>query len=99
MRSACTFALLAIAAVVLAACTSLHVAGAPVFGGIHDLPRSDIEAAVVAYQKLHLHTVGTIQIVSRDEIRIHWKDAKWNYDIMERVRGLWVYTGATVIVA
>jgi hypothetical protein len=96
MRAMSAFALLAVTA--LAACTTLRVAGAPTFGRVHDISVSDIEAAVAAYQKLHYRTVGTIEVISRDEIRIHWKEAKWNYDTMERLRGKWVHTGGTVTV-
>jgi hypothetical protein len=98
MRAVSTFPLLGIAAFALAACTTFRVAGAPTFGRIHDMPVSEIEAAVAAYQKLHYRTVGNIQVISHDEIRIYWKGALSNYDTMKRVDGRWVHLGGAVVV-
>jgi hypothetical protein len=87
-----------ILALSLAACTTMRVAGAPVFGRVHEISVSDIEAAVAAYQKLHYRTVGTIQVIGHDEIRIYWKEALSNYDTMKRVHGEWTPPGGMVVV-
>ncbi len=98
MTAASALPLVGIVALALAACSTFRVAGAPTFGRVNDIPVSDIEAAVAAYQKLHYRTVGTIQVISRDEIRIYWKEALSNYDTMKRVHGRWVHPGGVVVV-
>ena len=98
MRVMFAFPVLGVSALALAACSTLRVAGAPTFGRVHDIPVSDIEAAVAVYQKLHYRTVGTIQVISHDEIRIYWKEALSNYDTMKRVHGRWMHPGGVVVV-
>jgi hypothetical protein len=98
MRAVSTFPVLGVVTIALAACSTLRVAGAPTFGRVHDMPVSDIEAAVAVYQKLHYRTVGTIQVISHDEIRIYWKEALSNYDTMKRVNGKWTHPGGMVVV-
>jgi hypothetical protein len=84
---------------VLTSCATVRVDGYRVFGRVHEVSEADIRAAVVAFQGSHLYApsiVGSIQVISHDEIRIYWP-ASGNYDVMKRIRGKWRHVGGMVI--
>ena len=81
--------------VLAAGCNTFRVAGAPTFGKVHEISVVDIEAAVAAYGEYTRATyhaepsVGQIQVLSHDSVRIYWGRAGGSYTTFIRVHGKW----------
>jgi hypothetical protein len=89
--------------VLAAGCNTFRVAGAPTFGKVHEISVADIEAAVAAYRKYTLATyhtepsVGQIQVLSHDSVRIYWGEAGGSYTTFNRVHGRWRFGEEAVV--
>jgi hypothetical protein len=86
--------LLILATTVFASCNTFRVAGAPTFGRVHDISVADIEAAVAAFKSAHIYedtSVGQIQVISHDEVRLYAEVGPGPYVTMRRVHGKWRY--------
>ena len=86
--------LLLMATAVVTSCNTFRVAGAPTFGRVHDISVADIEAAVAAYKTAHVYedtSVGQIEVISHDEVRLYGDVGPCPYVTMRRVHGKWRY--------
>jgi hypothetical protein len=86
--------LLMVVTAVLASCNTFRVVGAPTFGRVHDISVADIEAAVATYKAAHIYedtSVGQIQVISHDEVRLYPEVGPGPYVTMRRVHGKWRY--------
>jgi hypothetical protein len=83
-----------------ASCAPLRVAGVYTYGRIHDVNVADIEAALAADQALRLHpntSVGYIQVISHNEIRLYWGGFDGSYEIMKRVGKKWRHDSSVIV--
>jgi hypothetical protein len=101
MRAYRASLLLSAIVIVLGSCatSTFRVAGVPTFGRIQDVSVVDIEAAVSAFKAATRPgaSVGEIEVVSHDEIRIYQDAERRNYTSMVRTKGKW-QVGSVVLV-
>jgi hypothetical protein len=102
MRAPVSVLLLTAAALLLfiSCAAPLRVAGIHTTGRIEDISTADTEAALAAYQA-SIHPVreklAEIEVISHDEVRMHYAPAPSSYTAMVREKGKWV-KGSVVLV-
>jgi len=101
MRAPVSILLLTVTTIVFASCaTPFRIGGVRTTGRIGNVSAADIEAAVAAYQASIWHRpakIGEIEVISHDEIRMHYLPAPSSYTGMFREKGKWV-KGSVVLV-
>jgi hypothetical protein len=101
MRASVRVLLLTATAIVFASCAApFRVAGIRATGRIEDISVADIEAALAAYHASIApgpEKLAEIEVISHDEVRMHYAPAPSSYTGMVREKGKWV-KGSVVLV-
>ncbi len=102
MRAPVSALLLTASALVFISCAApFRVAGIHTTGRVEDISTADIEAALTAYQA-SIYSPGPeklaeVEVISHDEVRMHYAPTPSSYTAMVREKGKWV-KGSVVLV-